>query len=113
LICHATTTPAAILALSIPMIEPGFQALLVATVGLSQLFPPALLSAWMAAVGLPAVAGKADEEHRPAAHGAAKQLSQYQSRSHCPLRQEWTMAVPLCHAEAGCFGSLVSCGKDH
>jgi hypothetical protein len=86
LICHATTTPAAILTLSIPMIEPRFQALLVAMVGLSQLFPPALLPAWLAAVGLSSVAGKADEEHRTAAHGAAKQLSQYQSRSHCPLK---------------------------
>ncbi|HTT20690.1 MAG TPA: hypothetical protein VMG82_17270 [Candidatus Sulfotelmatobacter sp.] len=96
LICHATTTSAAILALPVAMIEPGFQALLVAAVGLSQLFPPILLPARLAAVSLPAVAGKTDEEHRSATHGAAKQLSQYQFRSHCLCRQEWTMAVPLC-----------------
>jgi hypothetical protein len=113
LICHATTTSAAILALPVPMIEPGFQALLVAPVGLSQLFPPILLSARLAAVSLPAVAGKTDEKHRSAAHGAAKQLSQYQFRSHCLCRQEWTMAVPLCHAKADCCGSLVLCGKGH
>ena len=113
LICHATTTSAAILALPVAMIEPGFQALLVAAVGLSQLFPPILLPARLAAVSLPAVAGKTDEEHRSATHGAAKQLSQYQFRSHCLCRQEWTMAVPLCHARADCCGSLVLCGKGH
>ena len=83
MICHARVAAAAIGALAIPVIEPGFPTLLITPVGLAQLFPTALHAAWLAAIGLPAITGEADEKHRPAAHGAAKQLSQYQSRSHC------------------------------
>jgi hypothetical protein len=42
-ICHAAATTAAILSLTVAVIQPCLPALLIASVGLSQLFPPALL----------------------------------------------------------------------
>lgn len=82
LICHATETSLSVLALAIAVIEPCFPALLIPPISLAQLLPPAFLPTFRTAVGLSPIAGKADEKHLPAAHGAAKQLSQYQSWSH-------------------------------
>ena len=83
LICHAADMPAAILALAIPVIQSCFQASLIASIGLSQLFPSGLLPTFCAAVGLSSIAGEADEKHLPAARSAAKQLSKYKRSSHC------------------------------
>src|SRR6516165_9608611 len=76
LICHARVAAAAIGALAIPVIEPGFPTLLITPVGLAQLFPPDAHAAWLPALDLPAITRQADEKHRHAAHGAAKQLPQ-------------------------------------
>jgi hypothetical protein len=95
LICHATETSAAILALAITVIEARFQAPLIASIGLPQLFLPGLLPTFCTAVGLSSIAGEADEKHLPAARSAAKQLSKYKSSPHClplPPRREWTRA---------------------
>jgi hypothetical protein len=83
LICHAAETSAAILALAITVIEARFQAPLIASIGLPQLFPPGLLPTFCTAVGLSSIAGEADEKHLPAARSAAKQLSKYKSSRHC------------------------------
>src|SRR6266436_865180 len=83
LICHAAETSAAILALAITVIEARFQAPLIASIGLPPLFSPGLLPTFCTAVGLPSIAGEADEKHLPAAHSAAKQLSKYKSCRHC------------------------------
>jgi hypothetical protein len=50
LICHAAETSAAILALAITVIEARFQAPLIASIGLPQLFPPGLLPTFCTAV---------------------------------------------------------------
>jgi hypothetical protein len=96
LICHAAATPKAILPLAVAVIQPRFPALLIAPVGLSQLFPPALLTAGLTAVGLSAITGKAEEKHRATARSAAKQLSQYHpSRHRLPGRSgQWRPVVP-------------------
>jgi len=75
--------PAAILALAITVIQSCFQASLIASIGLSQLFLPGLLPTFCTAVGLSSIAGKANEKHLPAARSAAKQLSKYESSRHC------------------------------
>jgi hypothetical protein len=83
LICHPAETPAAILALAITVIQSSFQALLIASIGLPQLFPSGLLPTFCTAVGLSPIAGEADKNHLPAARSAAKQLSKYNCSSHC------------------------------
>ena len=60
--------------LAVAVIEPSFPALLVPPVGVPPLLPPRFLSASVAAVDLPPVAGTADVKHRPATRPPAKQL---------------------------------------
>ena len=51
--------------LAVAVIEPSFPALLVFPAGGSQLLLPRFLSASVAAVDLPPIAGTADVKHRP------------------------------------------------
>ena len=48
------------------MVELPFRALLMAFVGSSALHAPGLIAAWVAAIAVPAIAVRADEEHRVA-----------------------------------------------
>src|SRR5437667_5052408 len=76
LIRHAGSDPAsAILALTVPMIESSFGALLVATVGEAPLLPIGLLAAQRAAVALSPVAVAADPEPLATSDVPAKALT--------------------------------------
>jgi len=74
LIRHAGSDPAsAILALTVPVIESSFGALLVAAIGAAALLPISLLAAQRAAVALSPVAVAANPKHSAAS--AAKALT--------------------------------------
>jgi hypothetical protein len=76
LIRHASIGSApAILALTVPMIEPSFGALLVATVGEAPLLPIGLLATQRAAVALSTVAVAADPKQPAASAAAANALT--------------------------------------
>jgi hypothetical protein len=63
------------------MIEPSFEALLIAAISRAMLTEAGLPAASQAAIALPAVAVRAQEEHRPALPGTAKPLPQ----NHFPM----------------------------
>jgi hypothetical protein len=69
-------TAAAVLPLTVAMIELPFGALLVATVGASPLLTAGLLATLVAAVAVSAIAMRADEENRVAALTKANPLPQ-------------------------------------
>jgi fatty acid desaturase len=69
-------TAAAVLPLTVAMIELPFGALLVAAVGAPPLLAAGLLAALVAAVAVPAIAMRADEENRVAALTKANPLPQ-------------------------------------
>jgi len=76
LIRHAGSDPAsAIVALTVPVIESSFGALLVAAIGAAPLLPISLLAAQRAAVALSPVAVAADPKHFAASAEAAKALT--------------------------------------
>ena len=76
LIRHAGIGSAsAILALTVPMIESSFGALLVATVGAAPLLPIGLLAAQRAAVALSPVAVTTDPKQPAASKASAKALT--------------------------------------
>jgi hypothetical protein len=80
LIRHARLRlPAAapIFALSITMIEPSFGALLVASVGPTSLAEAGLFTTFVTAVALPAIAVRADKEHRVTLVLEADSLPEY------------------------------------
>lgn len=62
--------------LSVPMIEPAFNAALVTTIRFTPLLAPGFGSAPVTAIGVAAVALLANEKHRAATTGSAKPLSQ-------------------------------------
>ena len=97
LIRHAGIGAAsAILALTIPMIESSFGALLVATVGEAPLLPIGLLAAQRAAVTLSPVAMAADPEPLATCHVPAKALTQNDfARDRHPRSQAGTGQRPL------------------
>ena len=70
--------------LPVAVIEPSFPALLVPPVGPPPLLPPRFLSASVAAVDLPPVAGTADVKHHPATRPSAKQLPPQHFSGHAP-----------------------------
>ena len=70
--------------LPVTVIEPSFRAVLVFPVGTPPLLPPRFLSASVAAVDLPPVAGTADVKHRPATRPSAKQLPPQHFSGHAP-----------------------------
>ena len=70
--------------LAVTVIEPSFPALLVPPVGVPPLLPPRFLSASVAAVDLPPVAGTADVKHHPATRPSAKQLPPQHFSGHAP-----------------------------
>jgi hypothetical protein len=71
---HATAT-AAIFALPVTMILAALRTLLVAAVGLAQLILAGGLSATLAAIALPAVAGATNKKHRSTTLSSTEQLS--------------------------------------
>jgi len=76
LIRHAGIGSAsAILALTVPVIESSFGALLVAAIGAAPLLPISLLAAQRAAVALSPVAVAADPKHFAASAASAKALT--------------------------------------
>jgi hypothetical protein len=76
LIRHAGRDPAsAILALTVPVIESSFGALLVAAIGAAPLLPMGLLAAQRAAVALSPVAVATDPKHFAASAASAKALT--------------------------------------
>jgi hypothetical protein len=76
LIRHAGSDPAsAIVALTVPVIESSFGALLVAAIGAAPLLPISLLAAQRAAVALSTVAVAADPKHFAASAASAKALT--------------------------------------
>ena len=76
LIRHAGIGSAsAILALTVPMIESSFGALLVAAIGAAPLLPISLLAAQRAAIALSPVAVAANPKHFAASAEAAKALT--------------------------------------
>jgi hypothetical protein len=80
LIRHARLSlPAAapVFALSIAMIEPSFGALLVTSVGPTSLAEAGLLTTFVTAVALPAIAMRADKEHRVTLVAEADSLPEY------------------------------------
>jgi hypothetical protein len=75
LIRHAASKPpAAIRTLPIAMIQAAFDALLMTPIGRSMLPALRFNAALRATVSLPAIAARADQEHRPANRIAAKPL---------------------------------------
>ena len=70
------TKTAAVISLTITMIELPFGALLVASIGAPTLLAAGLLAALLAAVAMSAIAVRADEENRVAALTKAKPLPQ-------------------------------------
>jgi hypothetical protein len=77
-ICHTRyALPLTAVPLPVAMILTDFPILLISPVGLQPLTPPRLTSASFAAVGMSAITRPADQEHRAAAVGAAKQLSKW------------------------------------
>jgi hypothetical protein len=78
LIRHARLrlTAAAVLPLTVAMIEPPFRALLVAAVGAPPLLAAGLLAALVAAVAVSAIAVRTDEENRVTALTEANPLPQ-------------------------------------
>lgn len=80
---HLTET-AAVLALTIAMIELAFEALLVAPIGRPPLPAAGLQAAWLAAVAMPAIAVRADEEYHVAGLTKANPLPQNRfAMNHC------------------------------
>jgi hypothetical protein len=83
-ICHslrALPLPAG--ALPVAMVPPDFPVLLIPPIAFEPLpttLPP---PASLAAIGMSAIAGPADQEHRAAPVGAAKQLSKWNFRDAC------------------------------
>jgi hypothetical protein len=76
LIRHAGISPSvAIFALTVPMIEPSLETLLVATIGEAPLLPIGLLAAQRAAVALSPVAVTADPKQPAAGKPSAKALT--------------------------------------
>jgi len=76
LIRHAGSHPAsAIVALTVPVIESSFGALLVAAIGAAPLLPISLLAAQRVAVALSPVAVAADPKHFAASAASAKALT--------------------------------------
>jgi hypothetical protein len=76
LIRHAGISPSvAILALTVPMIEPSLETLLVATIGEAPLLPIGLLAAQRAAVALSPVAVTANPKQLAASTASAKALT--------------------------------------
>ena len=63
--------------LPVAMILQDFPILLIPLVGLQTLTLPRLQPTCFAAVGMSAVTGSADQEHRATARGAAKKLSKW------------------------------------
>ena len=75
LIRHAASKPpAAIRTLPVAMIQTAFSALLMTAIGRSMLPASRYHAALRAAVSLPAIAARANQEHRPAIRIAAKPL---------------------------------------
>jgi hypothetical protein len=70
------TKTAAVIPLTITMIEPSFGALLVASIGAPPLLAAGLLAASLAAVAMSAIAVCADKEYRVAALTKANPLPQ-------------------------------------
>ncbi len=70
--------------LAVAVIEPFLPALLVSPVGGPPLSPSRFLSASVAAVDLPPVAGTADVKYRPATRPSAKQLPPQHFAGHAP-----------------------------
>jgi hypothetical protein len=76
LIRHAGSDPAsAIVALTVPVIESSFGALLVAAIGTAPLLPISLLATQRATVALSTVAVAADPKHFAASAASAKALT--------------------------------------
>ena len=75
--------PAPVIALAVAMIEPSFGALLVAAVGAPSLADPGMFAAWSAAVALPAIAVRADEEHGVTLAAEANSLPEYRFAMNC------------------------------
>ena len=79
--------------LPVPMIEPPFGAALMALIGAPALLTPDRTAARGAAIPMPAVAVRANEEHRPAIRAQAKPLQQYRlMRRHACPQAGWTKA---------------------
>ena len=75
MIRHAfSATAAAIPLLTVAMIQPPLNALLMTAIGRALLPAPRMAAARLTAVLLPAIAAHADPEHRPAIRVAAKTL---------------------------------------
>ena len=85
--------PSPILVLAVAVIEPPFQAALIALVRAPALLAPRPAAARHAAIPVPAVAVRAKEEHRPAVRAKANSLQQYRFvRRHACRRRGWTTA---------------------
>jgi hypothetical protein len=92
LIRHARPAPAlAVLLLPIPVVEPTFQTLLIATVSRPVLPAPGFGSARRAAIALPAVAMRANPEHRLASRAAANALPEnhFSMNRHPPTQADF------------------------
>ena len=72
---HLTVPPAEI-PLPVTMIELSFRALLVPAVGAPPLFEPSLLAAFGAAIAMPAITVRADEEDRMALSAQTQSLKE-------------------------------------
>jgi hypothetical protein len=87
----ASSSP--ILALPVAVIEPSLGAALITLIGPPALLAPRRVAACGAAIPVPAVAVRADEEHHPAIRAQAKPLQQYRlMRRHAYRRRDWTTA---------------------
>jgi len=110
LIRHAGSAPAfAVVLLAIPVVEPAFETLLIAAVGLPVLPTPGFNAARRAAIALSAVAMCANPEHRLASLAAANALPEnhFSMNRHPPRRADFDNGNGSCQGRTSLDGGLL------
>ena len=110
LIRHARpAAPFAVGTLSVPMIEPAFEAPLITTVGSTALLAPGFRAASRTAVALPSIAVRANPEHRLAPLAAANALPEnhFSMSLHPPTPADFDNGNGSCQGRTSFDGGLL------
>ena len=110
MIRHARPAPSlAVLLLTIPVVEPAFQALLIAAVGRPVLLAPSFGAARRAAIAMSAIAMCTNPEHRLASLAAANALPEnhFSLNRHPPTQADFDNGNGSCQGRTSFDGGLL------